>query len=198
MYPIIKNLMIFIVCKILFRIKYENEQVVKSLNKCMICPNHSRIYDPLMVYSKLDNTYIMAKAELFKHKLIANFLTYYNVFPVERDKNDSKALRRALKIFKDNEKAKLLIFPEGKVLKTKQERGIIKDGAVYIAAMAEIPIIPVYITARPRYFSRVLVKFGEPIYYNKKILKDKENVSEYSQKLLNAIYELEPKMDNNN
>ena len=158
MYDFLKELIIFVVCKILFRVRYENIDILNKFDKCIIAPNHSRIYDPVFVYPKVSNIHIMAKSELFKNKFLDKFLTYLNVFPVDREHNDGKALRKALKVFKNNEKAKLLIFPEGKVLKTKEERGTVKNGAVFISMMSEVPIIPVYITARPRYFSKVLVK----------------------------------------
>lgn len=190
MYDFIRKLIIFVVCKVLFRVKYENVEILNKYDKCVIGPNHSRIYDPIFVYPKVDNINIIAKAELFKHKSVAKFLEYHNVFPVDRGSNDGKALRKALKVFK-NEKAKLLIFPEGKVLKTKTERGVVKNGAVYIAMMAEVPIIPVYITARPRYFSKVEVKFGEPIFYNKADLHNKKVIENKSKELLDEIYKLE-------
>ena len=88
-------------------------------------------------------------------------------------------------------KIKLLIFPEGRVLKTKKERGEIKNGAIYIASMLEVPIIPVYITARPKFFSRVTVKFGKPIFTNKKNLKDKKKIQNESKVLMTEIYNLE-------
>ena len=80
--------------------------------------------------------------------------------------------------------------PEGKVLKNKEERGIVKNGAVYIGVMANVPIIPIYITARPKYFSKVIVKFGKPIFYNKLQLKDKNKIMEASKQLLKEIYNL--------
>lgn len=191
MYFIIRKVIIFIVCKILFRVEYKDEEILEKYDKCLICPNHSRIYDPIFIYPKISNMYGMAKSELFKHKLLANFLEFHNIFPVDRENTDAKSLRKALKLLKSNDKIKLLIFPEGKVLKNKEERGIVKNGAVYIGAMANVPIIPIYITARPKYFSKVVVKFGKPIFYNKLQLKDKNKIMEASKQLLNEIYNLE-------
>lgn len=191
MYFIIRKVIIFIVCKILFRVEYKDEEILEKYDKCLICPNHSRIYDPIFIYPKINNMYGMAKSELFKHKLLANFLEFHNIFPVDRENIDAKSLRKALKLLKENDKIKLLVFPEGKVLKNKEERGIIKNGAVYIGSMANVPIIPIYITARPRYFSKVVVKFGKPIYYNKLQLKDKNKITEASKQLLKEIYNLE-------
>lgn len=191
MYFITRKVIIFIVCKILFRVEYKNEEVLKKYEKCLICPNHSRIYDPIFIYPKVSNIYGMAKSELFKHKLLAHFLAFHNIFPVDRKNTDAKSLRKALKLLKDNDKIKLLIFPEGKVLKKKTERGIVKNGAVYIATMANVPIIPIYITARPKYFSKVVVKFGKPIFYDRLQLKDKNKIIDKSKQLLEEIYHLE-------
>lgn len=191
MYRVTRKLIITVVCKILFSVKYENERVLEGLERCLICPNHSRIYDPIFLYPQINNMYSMAKSELFKHKMLAHFLTYHNVFPVDRNHADTRGLRKGIKLLKSNEKIKLLIFPEGKVLKNKSERGHIKDGAVYIATSTEIPIVPVYITARPKYFSKVVVKFGNPIYYQKEDLRDKNKIRKHSEDLLNKIYGLE-------
>ena len=191
MYSVIRKIIIFIVCKILFRVEYQNEENLKKYDKCLICPNHSRIYDPVFIYPKIENIYGMAKSELFKHKLVAKFLKYHNIFPVDREKTDTKSLRKALKLLKENENIRLLIFPEGRVLKDKKERGVVKNGAVYIATMANVPIMPIYITARPKYFSKVVVKFGKPIFYDKLQLKDKSKIEEASKQLLKEIYTME-------
>lgn len=191
MYDITRKIIISIVCKILFRVKYENAEVLEKLDKCLICPNHSRIYDPIFLYPKVKNMYSMAKSELFKHKILADFLTYHKVFPIDREHVDTRGLRKAIKLLKSNDKIKLLIFPEGRVLKSKSDRGTIKNGAVYIASITEVPIIPIYITARPRYFSKVIVKFGNPIYYKKSELKNKDEIINKSKQLLHEIYNLE-------
>lgn len=191
MYEVIRKVIVVIVCKILFRVKYENLEILNKYEKCILCPNHSRIFDPVFLYPKVNNMYSMAKSELFKHKFFAKLLTYHNVFPVQRDKIDINAVRKTIKLLNDNEKIKLLIFPEGKVLKDKTERGQVRNGAIHIAAKVDIPIIPVYITARPPYFSKVIVKFGEPILPNKECLKDKDILKSEAKSLISAIYNME-------
>ena len=191
MYFIIRKIIIFVTCKILFRVEYQNESILDKYNKCLICPNHSRIYDPIFLYPRIENMYSMAKSELFNNRLVGNFLKYHNVFPVDRENTDAGSLRKALKLLNNNNRIKLLIFPEGKVLKDKEERGVVKKGAVYIASIAKVPIIPVYITARPNYFSKVIVKFGNPIFYDKKKMKDKNEVIKNSKKLMESIYSME-------
>lgn len=191
MYYFTRKMIIGIVCKFLFRVRYENTEVLEKFNKCIICPNHSRIFDPVFLFPKVDNMYSMAKSELFKNKILANFLSYHNVFPIDRENVDIRGTKKAIKLIKNNEEIKLLIFPEGRVLKNKCERGKIKNGAVYIASMLEIPIIPIYITARPKYFTKVTVKFGNPIFFNKSELRNKEKIKNESKRLLKEIYKLE-------
>lgn len=193
MYRIIKKLILIITCHILFKIKCENIDVLHKYDKCMICPNHSRIYDPIFLFEKVDNMYSMAKSELFRNKIIGNFLKYHKVFPINREKADATGVKKAISLLKENDKIKLLIFPEGKVLKSKQYRGKVKNGAVYIASVVDVPIIPVYITARPKYFSTVTIKFGEPFFPDRSSIKDKEKLKSESGKLLKLIYELEEK-----
>lgn len=191
MYYLTRKIVLGLVCHILYRVKYENEEVIKKFDKCLICPNHSRIYDPIFIYPKIDNLYGVGKSELFKNKLLGHFLRYHNVYPIDREAVDAKGLKKILKLMKENNKIKMVIFPEGKVLKDKSERGIVKNGAMYIAALSEVPIIPVYITARPKYFSKVIVKFGNPIYTDKKDSKNKAIIKEKSKELIEKIYEME-------
>ena len=65
-----------------------------------------------------------------------------------------------------------------------------KKGAVFIAANSNVPIIPVYITRKPKFFSKVKVIFGEPIYIKKEDLNDKKQVKNKSKQLIEKIYEL--------
>lgn len=184
-----KRLIKLIFCHILYRVKYHNKEILKKIEKCVICPNHSNIFDPTFIYPVVDNLSIMAKSEIFKNKIIAEILKHYQVFPVNRNKTDVNSLMQALKMLeKDN--CKLLIFPEGKVIKTENEIGLVKKGAVFIAATLQIPILPVYITRRPRFFSKIDVIFGEPMIIGKDILKDKRKIIEKSKKLVEEIYKL--------
>lgn len=150
MYKLIKNIIIIFVCHFLFHVKYENVDILKQYDKCLICPNHSRIFDPVFLYPKIDNMYSIAKSELFKNRIIANFLTYYNAIPIDRKKKDIKGTRQILRLLKEYDKIRLLIFPEGGIFKEnyKYNKRNTKSGAVYISSTVNIPIIPVYITRK--------------------------------------------------
>lgn len=192
MYEVIKNIIIAFVCHFLFHVKYENLEILDEYDKCLICPNHSRIFDPIFLFPKINNMYSVAKSEAFKNKLVADFLSYYHAIPIEREKNDIKGTKRILKLLKENDKIKLLIFPEGGIFEDnyKYNKRNTKSGAVYLSSATNIPIIPVHITQRPRFFSKVTVTFGSPFVPNANILKDKSLLKDEASRLIHVIYDL--------
>ena len=192
MYGFIKNVIITFVCHILFRVKYDNLDILKDYDKCLICPNHSRIFDPVFLYPKIDNMYSVAKSELFKNKFIADFLTYCNAIPIDRNKRDFIGTKRILKLLKSHNKIRLLIFPEGGIFEDNYKYNMrnTKNGAVYISSITNIPIIPVYITSRPRFFSTVTVKFDTPFIPNADNCKNKVLLKKEASNLIHSIYKL--------
>ncbi len=191
MHTISKKIVRILCCHFLYRVRYWNFERLEQEKKCLICPSHSNIFDPTFLYPKVDNLSIMAKAEIFKNKLLVKIWNYYGVFPVNREKIDVKSTMHALKLFENTEERRLLIFPEGGILKKPEEVGVkVKNGAVFIAAEAEVPIIPVYITRGPKLFSKVDVIVGKPMYISKQIAKDKTKVREKSKELIRTIYQL--------
>lgn len=186
-----KKFINFFCCHFLYKVDYTGLENLEGIHQCLICPNHSSIFDPFFIYPVSNNLYIMAKAELFKHKLLAKFLKHYHVFPVDRTRKDPKSLFYSLDLFKTDEPRQLLIFPEGGVLKTEEEIGKrIRNGATFVSAQVGVPIIPVYITRRPKFFSKVEVVFGKPFEVEKDILKDKQKLKNKSKELIDSIYQL--------
>lgn len=178
-------------CRFLFKVSYSGLENLQKYDQYLICPNHSCIFDPFFIYPVSRNLYIMAKAEIFKYPIFSNIIRHYNVFPVDRTRVDSKSLFQALSIFNVSEPRQLLIFPEGKVVCSDEEIGKrARNGATFISAKANIPIIPTYITRRPKFFSKVHVTFGEPIFMPSNILDDKSKLKNYSKDLINKIYSL--------
>ena len=188
-----KSVVNLIFCKILYKVEYINFEKIKNIKRCIICPNHSNVFDPTFIYAKFDNLFIMAKSELFKNKFLKWLFTKYNIFPTNREKVDFKSLAYSLEIFKNNDKdVKLLMFPEGRVIKKKEDIGkYYRKGAVFISANCDVPIIPVFITRRPKFFTKVKVIFGNPIYIDKNSISSKLQVKEQSKKIIDEIYNLD-------
>ncbi len=193
MYSIIRIIVIFVTCKVLFRVKYRNLEILEKYDKCILCANHSRVFDPIFIYPKVENMYSVAKEDLFKHKIIRKIITHHNAIPIKRGSVDAKGSKRIKELLETKDKIRLLIFPEGGIYKEnyKDNKRKTKSGAVHFSAQVGVPIIPIYITSRPRFFSKVYVTFGnEAVIPNSEVLKDKKLLKEEARNLINTIYEI--------
>lgn len=190
MKALVKGFIKIFFCKIFYRVKYINADVLKKYDKCLICPNHSNTLEPTWIYAKTDHVAIMAKAELFQNKFISRWFKRFDVFPIRRGEHDVKSLIHAINLFKNVKKRRLLVFPEGERLKKYEDRIDAKVGPAYIANKVGVPIIPVYITKNAKMFSRVNIIYGEAIYVPDDVRKDKEKLKEFSNHLMDIVYDL--------
>lgn len=188
MFPVMKRLVNILMCHIFYHVKYENIEQLNKYERCLICPNHTSIFDPFFIFPKTDNIYIMAKSELFKNPILKKAFHRYNVFPIQREKNDVSGVKYVMDLFRSNEKIKLLMFPEGGILKKEVRRKKIKTGATHLASSLNVPIIPVSISENPKLFHKVIVTVKEPILLNEEVSQNKEKLQEVSNELLKTIY----------
>ncbi|MDD3304036.1 MAG: lysophospholipid acyltransferase family protein [Clostridia bacterium] len=188
MKKIVKWLIKIFLCHLFYRVKYIGADKIKDMNRCVICPNHSNTVEPAWLYARNDDITIMAKAELFEKKFWAKIFTYFNVFPINRGEHDIRSIMHAINLFKNVEKRKLLVFPEGERLKKDIDRISAKVGPVYIAMKANVPIIPVSITKNVKLFSRVNIIYGDPITVPEELLKDKEKLQQFADRMMDDIY----------
>lgn len=126
----------------------------------LICSNHTRNSDPLFIVFALKRSTslrIMAKEEMTHWPIIGPVLSRADVIIwVKRGKADIGAVKSALKTLKEGKK--LLIFPEGT---RSEEIGEGKTGAAMMAIRGHVPIVPIFIPAKKRWFRRTPVVIGE-------------------------------------
>lgn len=190
MISFIKFIINIVICHLLYRVRYIHKEKEEKLDKCIICPNHSNTLEPTWIYARTKNIFIMAKAELFKNKVVGYFFRKCNIFPIHRGEKDIRSLLHAINLFKNVPQRKLLIFPEGERIKKERERGNAKVGPAYVAYKAQVPIVPVYITKNAKLFSKVEIIYGDPIDVTKEVAEDKEKLRQFSDELLDKIYAL--------
>lgn len=131
---------------------------------CLLCGNHTRYSDPLFIVFALgrrDHPYIMGKAELTRWPILGWILRKVGMIAVDRGKSDVKAIKESIRVLKSDQK--LLLFPEGTRFKSGESQGA-KTGAAMLALRTGVPIIPVWIPAKKKWFRRTPVVFGEPYY----------------------------------
>ena len=177
----------------LYRVKYENAEVLDKYTSYVIAPSHSCVFDPVFVFPiKYDTDIsIVAKKEMFKYAWFRYIAKKYSVFPIDRENVDVRSMLKTIDVFKESDTTKLILFPEGKVVKDENEIGkVYKKGAAFVAYHLEKPIIPVYISRRPKFFSQVTVIYGEPFFISKDKFKGKEKFDEASKMIIDEIYKL--------
>ncbi|MEG1141039.1 MAG: lysophospholipid acyltransferase family protein [Clostridia bacterium] len=189
MLQIIKKIINFFMCNILFKVEFVNKNINDNMNNCVICANHLSFAEPIILFCMNKNICAMSKKELFKNKFLSYIFLKVGMFPIDRGTKDITAIIHSIKVLKNN---KLLIFPEGKRLK-ENEHIEAKKGAIYIAMKANAPILPVKIEKKHRnrvLFTKLTITFKDPIYYDNTKIKDKEYLSSEANKLMDTIYKV--------
>ena len=128
----------------------------------ILCCNHCNARDPfyLAVRQPRRTMHFMAKADLFRWKIVARFITAVGGFPVDRGHSDLSAIRTALQLLKEGHC--LAIFPQGTRVKDNHPTPML-DGVSMIALRSGVPVIPAYIGGPYRLFHRMQVSFGPPV-----------------------------------
>lgn len=167
---------------------------------CIISSNHTSNMDAVVfAVNTWEKKYYLAKKELFKNKVFGGFLKSLGAIKIDRQANDITAIKQCLKVLKDNKK--LFIFPEGTRVKNENmELGEVKHGVAMFAVKAKVPIVPMFITKKPKIFRRNKIFIGEPFelqeFYGKKLASEEldsagdivaEKMNELREKALNSL-----------
>lgn len=150
---------------IFYRLEVRGLENIPADGRCIICPNHTSNIDPVLLLVTLRRQiYFMAKAELFKNKLLAKFFRALGAFPVERGKGDGVAISEAENILRNGEQ--LGLFIEGARSKTGDFLRP-RAGCAMIAYQTDSPIIPVCITGakehKVKLLRKAILSIGKPI-----------------------------------
>lgn len=128
--------------------------------------------------------HFMAKKELFSRKIVAAFLTSINAFPIDRENPSPSSIKTPVKLLKSGEIVG--IFPSGT---RAAENAPIKRGAVTIAGLARVPIVPVTYEGPANLKDiwkcrKATITIGDPFIIEK---TGKEEIGAYTEKLEREI-----------
>lgn len=156
----------------------------------VIVANHVSMLDPIVLGVAVSRpVHFMAKAELFKNRLLNWFFRKLHAFPVRRGGADRSAIRTALEVLYSGEL--LGIFPEG--TRNKGEDLLpLHSGAALLATRAQAPIVPVLIrgTHKFRFRQKIDVIIGQPIPPKEGKRATKEELAEINKVILEQFNHL--------
>ena len=171
----------------------------------IFAPNHTSNYDGYLIWALLSPKYdldVFMKKEFWDHfPFLSNVLTSFNVYPLSRDKVNHNEIKNEIARIKDKDRS-LIIFPHGRhvdpeVMYNLPEYNFdtLPNGAFYIAAKTNKPIVPIFIEPLEP-FKNNAVFYGKPIYpedfnvINEKGLINKQNLDKFAKAWLDEINNL--------
>lgn len=188
---IIKGVL-YLYCKIVYRMKVIGRQNIPKEGPIIVCGNHKSFLDPpLIMITAKRKLIFLAKAELTKSKFLALLGWVFEVILVSKNEKDIKTVKSSLKILKNG--GCIALFPEG-TRKGLEKGEKVKDGAAFFAIKTGVKIVPVGISGGEKPFKRVFVKYGEPIDYSsykgKKYTdseEERKDLEKVTEEIMNAI-----------
>jgi 1-acyl-sn-glycerol-3-phosphate acyltransferase len=175
---------------------------IPSSQPVILVANHTCSTDAGLISACCDRpiSFLMA-AEYYKIPLLNRLLTYMHCVPVQRNGQDTAAVRHVLRLLKNRHV--LCIFPEGGLSnagRSQPRRG--KCGAAYFALKSRVPVIPVLIRGGPQTSdigkawlgtSRARITFGEPVnlerYYGQPM--DRRLLEQVTDELMKRVVALD-------
>ncbi|MGI6684835.1 MAG: lysophospholipid acyltransferase family protein [Bacillota bacterium] len=157
-----------IILNIFSRWKIEGREHIPREGPIILVCNHVSYWDPVLVGCAMTREVrFMAKSELFSIPILNKILQVVGAFPIRRGHSDRTALRRAIKLLKDNEV--IGVFPEGTRSKTGELLPF-KSGINMLAYKTKCPILPMAVINSRKVLIGwqypVKVVFGKPILFS--------------------------------
>lgn len=159
---------------------------------CIIASNHTSNLDAvLLAVHTWEKKFYLAKKELFKCKLFGSILKCVGAVKIDRQETDVGAIKNCMRLLKNGKK--LVIFPEGtRNHNDDMQLGQVKHGVAMFAIKAKVPIVPMFITKKPRFWRKTKVVIGKPFlleeFYGKKL--DNETLTQASDQVVAKIDQL--------
>ena len=180
--------------RLVWGVRPSGEENVSAPGGYILCSNHVHARDPFVLATCVRRRLrFMAKAELFKNRIVGGFISAIGAFPIRRGESDLGAVRESIKIL--NEGHVLGIFPQGTRSRDNQHTRM-EPGVAMIALRAGSQVVPAYIDGPYRLFRRTRVIFGAPVAFDDLGRRfDRPTIDAATERIEEAIWALQPRKD---
>ncbi len=187
------RLVVKVIFRCWFNLSFEGTENIPKDGSNIFASNHRSYSDPIFIALpiRVPISY-MAKEELFEKNVFFTWLIrFFGAFPVTRGKGDTTAIDTSIEKLEMGRN--LVIFPEG----TRSKDGKVgkgKTGVALVAAIAQVPIIPVGINfeGKLKFRRKVVVRFGKPLRPEELAVKsaNPKELKVLKNRIMDAITEL--------
>lgn len=170
---------------IFYRVKIVGTENLPKDTAYIICGNHINTLDAaaIVLLSKNKIRFI-GKYDLARFGIIRWLARLFDIIPIKRGMQDMEAMKRCLKALKNKEI--LGIFPEG-TRKGLKKQVKVKNGAAFMALRAGVPIVPVGIQGSFKPFTKIVLNYGKPIYFEGLNVQNKEDLEKATNQVMDTI-----------
>ena len=191
-FSVVRMIVRFLVLVLNGTVRVENKnKLPKDSTYILVAPHRSWIdHVPLVLASAPDQFTFMAKKELFENPMLRWLITKMNAFPIDRKNPGPSAIKTPVKALKDKN-LNVMMFPTG-----SRYSNDLKGGALTIARMSGKPIVPAvfvgpYTMKDLLKRKKMIIRFGDPIYVDRKTKLTKETIEVLGNGIQNAFDQLE-------
>jgi CMP/dCMP kinase len=178
-----------------FRMKVRGSENIPLTGPVLLASNHRSNLDPFFVgVSFPRQVHFMAKAELWKVKVLGSVIDRLGSFPVKRGEADRAAVKRALETLGAG--AVVGMFPEGR-RQRERSLGEIHPGVSLLSLREGVVTVPMVLDGTDRAvrkglprFPRVTVTFGPPLVLPSEDLPRSERARLATERLVEAFQKL--------
>lgn len=152
--------------------------------------NHYTPMDANAILTRLvrKNWHVMIKGEMFKNRIVGDFLLAIGGIPVHRGEGDIGAVKEVMSCLRRGEK--VVIFPEGTRNKTNEVLLPLKSGVALIALKTSSLIVPLMYYRKIGFFRRNYLIVGNPFDLSEYVGRPSKQVeSEINEKMRLAMIE---------
>lgn len=186
---------------IYFRLKklFVNKKALKSLRHkpYLIAANHTNLLDVIVVALTFPFRRIrfVATSDLFRNKFLNFLFKFFGCIKVDKNNvsmNTFKGVKEGL-----NYGHCVCVFPEGTIA-GGEEFTDYKSGIILMSSVSKVPIVPIYIPVRKKWYNRQIVVMGDIFDINdyiKSPIPTMEEIQLATQKLKEIEFDLKEKYE---